>query len=410
MPGAAGGQEVSFRAAVSQALADLRAWKKTTASDGSQKWESAASLMLADFGPVEWTVRGLLVRRSLVVVAADPKASKTWALIEIALAQATATKAFGRYDVAEGATMLFLNEDSRRSIRNRTRSLLAGRGVSSEVAAAACEKVFFRIRQQLDLCNPSDVATIIASVRCAPMPISTLALDPLRNLHDKDEDKSGEMREVMQSLRAIRDLTQCTVVFAHHNSKPPSNGDKRAAAHRMRGSSAIHGAVDGLIVMSDTDAGANYVKNTVTVSLKDARGAGMFELALDIRDDDGGEAVDASWSVSEASQGDDKARARPRATPQQELDAEAKIVSFLAQSNKRFRTAGQPVLNYSKRQLEANVRDKLGRGLRTEVFNALVDSMCDRGKLIVISTGKYALYNVPTARLDVIPGGDGQND
>jgi hypothetical protein len=290
---------LEWAAHLANAKKAIKAWHARVTSVSAPHWEDAADLMTENFGELKWRIRGLLIDKSLVVVAADPKASKTWLLLELAIAQATATKAFDTHEAAEGASMMFLTEDSRRSLRNRIRGLMQTRGLSSTDADLAASKIKLRVRQQLDLCNWNDVAGLVASVYASPVRPAMICLDPLRNLHDKDEDKSGEMREVMAALRCIRDLCNCAVVFAHHNSKPSSNGDKRAAAHRMRGSSAIHGAVDGLINMVNTEIGPNTITNDVVVVLKDARGAGSFQLELRIDDDDGGEAKRAQWFVRE---------------------------------------------------------------------------------------------------------------
>jgi RecA-family ATPase len=282
--------------------------------------------------------------------------------------------------------MMFLTEDSRRSLRNRMRSLWKRAACRLDVAEVALGKIHFRIRQQMDLCNWEDVAALVASVYAAKHRPAMLCLDPLRNIHDKDEDKSSEMREVMASLRCIRDLCECAVVFAHHNSKPSANADKRAAAHRMRGSSAIHGAVDGLINLIDTETGPNHITNDVVVVLKDARGAGTFKLELQIQDDEQGEAVKATWKVSDVDEEASPRRQQAKVTPQQQLDAETKVVAYLATSNQRMRQAGQPVVHYSKRALLDAVRSKLDGGgvLRTDNFFALLDDMVDRGKLALM--------------------------
>jgi hypothetical protein len=398
---------LEWAAHLANAKKAIKAWHARVTSVSAPHWEDAADLMTENFGELKWRIRGLLIDKSLVVVAADPKASKTWLLLELAIAQATATKAFDTHEAAEGASMMFLTEDSRRSLRNRIRGLMQTRGLSSTDADLAASKIKLRVRQQLDLCNWNDVAGLVASVYASPVRPAMICLDPLRNLHDKDEDKSGEMREVMAALRCIRDLCNCAVVFAHHNSKPSSNGDKRAAAHRMRGSSAIHGAVDGLINMVNTEIGPNTITNDVVVVLKDARGAGSFQLELRIDDDDGGEAKRAQWFVREVEAAAKGGKPVPKATtPQQELDAETKIIAHLAASNRRCKTAGQAALPQSKRALLSAVRSKLDKGLRTDAFFALVDAMVDRGKLAIVpGRGSYQLFQLPGALFEVIDGG-----
>jgi hypothetical protein len=389
---------LEWAAHLANAKKAIKAWHARVTSVSAPHWEDAADLMTENFGELKWRIRGLLIDKSLVVVAADPKASKTWLLLELAIAQATATKAFDTHEAAEGASMMFLTEDSRRSLRNRIRGLMQTRGLSSTDADLAASKIKLRVRQQLDLCNWNDVAGLVASVYASPVRPAMICLDPLRNLHDKDEDKSGEMREVMAALRCIRDLCNCAVVFAHHNSKPSSNGDKRAAAHRMRGSSAIHGAVDGLINMVNTEIGPNTITNDVVVVLKDARGAGSFQLELRIDDDDGGEAKRAQWFVREIEtcrQGCQAgAQGHHPAAGARRRDEDHRPPGRQQQAMK---TAGQVALPQSKRARLMAVREaRQGPGAPTSFF-ALIDAMVDRGKLAIVpGRGTTNCSSLPT--------------
>jgi RecA-family ATPase len=74
----------------------VKGWRARSAATEAPQWEDAADIFMEDFGELKWRVQGMLIEKSLCVVAADPKASKTWLLLELAIAQATCTKAFGR--------------------------------------------------------------------------------------------------------------------------------------------------------------------------------------------------------------------------------------------------------------------------------------------------------------------------
>lgn len=256
-------------------------------------FDDIVSLLRADFPETSWLATGLITRGGVTIIGAEPKASKTWLGTEIAIAIATGTPVCGEFYAAAGRVAYFYAEDLARQIRNRVRALLAGTGRS-----IAAGRFFPQPRGKfLDLTVDDDLAWIVASVRRIGQ-VDALVLDPLRDLHSAEEDKSDAMRDVMRRLRLLGELLGCTVIVVHHAVKMGADTAKRRPGQRLRGSSAIHGSVDSGIYLSDVDADdPNTLINTVDSELKGARGAGHFTLTLRIEDDDNGEAVRATWEV-----------------------------------------------------------------------------------------------------------------
>jgi hypothetical protein len=132
--------------------------------------------------------------------------------------------------------------------------------------------------------------------------LDLVLLDPLRDLHSGEEDKSDDMREVMRRLRLVGELVGCTVAVVHHAAKATKDTKSRRPGQRLRGSGAIHGAVDCGIYLGDLDGdGASTFRNSVDVEIKGARGAGHFDLSLAIVDDAMGEATRATWTLDRES-------------------------------------------------------------------------------------------------------------
>ncbi|HEX7941567.1 MAG TPA: hypothetical protein VF488_07160, partial [Gemmatimonadaceae bacterium] len=100
------------------------------------------------------------------------------------------------------------------------------------------------------------------------------------------------MSAVLRKLRLLGELLGCTVVVVHHTAKISETSAKRRPGQQLRGSSAIHGAVDSGIYLSDLNGdGSKTFRNVVDSEIKGARSAGRFELSLAIEDDANGEAV-----------------------------------------------------------------------------------------------------------------------
>src|SRR5262249_6197818 len=157
--------------------------------------------------------------------------AKTWVAMEIGQAVATGTKACGEFQAVKGRVMHFAAEDLDYGVFTRNRALAAGRGIKGPVDDLfVCPAGEF-----LDLAEDEDAAWIIASCRRWGK-VDLLILDPLRDIHSGDEDKSGDMREVLRRIRLIGEILECTVLVNHHTSK---DGDtSKGPGQNLRGSSA----------------------------------------------------------------------------------------------------------------------------------------------------------------------------
>ncbi|MBI1949351.1 MAG: AAA family ATPase [Deltaproteobacteria bacterium] len=263
----------------------------------------AAELFSRTFPSTPWLVRGLLTDRAVFAVAGEPKTAKTWASLEIAMALGTGTPAFGELEAVGGprSVALFMVEDDAQSTRNRLRALATSRGLAPEVA---CARLHVENLAALDVRNPEHLARLVASVWAIPEPVAAVVLDPLRDVHTAEENSSTEMAEVMRALRALRTVLGCAVVFVHHSHKAGAEGKGRRPGQRMRGSSAIHGAVDGGLYLLDLTGNleTEWVMKA-QAEVKRARSAGFFSLTLTVEDDANGEAVAARWTFDRSGAG-----------------------------------------------------------------------------------------------------------
>lgn len=281
-----------------KALADVTAalGNRTTTERKPLFGVDAAHLSSMIFPPTPWRVKGLITKRGTAVAAGEPKGGiKTWLLLEGAIAIATGTKMCGRFPTDEGTVAIFFAEDQLPSVRNRVRSLVDG---------ASRSLVEGRLHLQpssefIDILKDEDLAWLVASARRLGT-VDVLMLDPLRDIHSGEEDKSDSMRDVMRRLRLLGDLLGCAVWVSHHTPKVTKDTAKRRPGQNLRGSSAIHGSIDcGLYIEPLEGDGTNTFGARVTSQVKSGRSAGVFDLKLSIVDDEQGEAITASWGYEQ---------------------------------------------------------------------------------------------------------------
>lgn len=304
------------------------------------RFERVSDLLAKPAPATSWLVNGIIMEKAVVALSGEPKTTKTWCAGDISLGVSTCRPVFGEFVVPQRrGVALFLVEDDARSVRNRMRSLAAGRGLHP----AALENLHVICRQTRNLLDDEHIVDIIAA--CLEIrDLGLVVLDPLRDLHAEEENDSTAMSKVMHRLRLIRDVLGVAVVFVHHSIKSGVGTNGRRQGQKMRGSSAIHGAVDGGIYLHDLETdGQRYWENRVSVEVKAARGAGNFRLRLDVKDDENGEAVDARWTHKRAD----------AAPPKRLTSTEEKVRRLLEETWRKFGGTEHPL---SQRQIADQAR------------------------------------------------------
>lgn len=340
------------------------------------QWTNGQDLLGMEFPKAAWIVRGLLAENTVTVIGADPKASKTWTLIDLALAVSGGGSALGAFPsmVPPSVVFLFLNEDGKRSVKNRLRALCAGYGYDAERA----NRIEVRCREQIDLTNRQQVAQFIVDVRMTGVKPAFIGLDPLRNLHPAEENSGTEMQPVLRAVGAIRDLCGCAVVVVHHSAKKGGADDRRTAGARLRGSSAIDGFRDGLISLEETEKGegGDVIANQVVVDLKAFRGAGRFPLTLRIEDDENGEAIRAVWAKDATLEAAERSGRPLKST----AELEEQILRWFKQRHAEALVRGlefKPYESSVSKQLQSVI------GKRRDAVEQLIADMVERSSLLV---------------------------
>ncbi len=352
-------------------------------------WLYGDELMARQYDGPDWVIRGLVSKRSITIIGADPKASKTWCLIDMALAVASGGKAFGEFPslMEPGSSVaLFLNEDSERSVKNRLRALSSGYGYLPNQG----RHVRVIARTPLDLSSPNDVAAFIADVRQINPRPAFVGLDPLRNLHGVDENSSSDMRPVLQALGVIRELCDCAVVVVHHAAKA-TQADKRTAGARLRGSSAIDGFRDGLISLEETEKtdDGQAISNRVVVDLKSFRGGGRFGLELKIEDDEHDEAIKATWAkvdgdVMQRVTSEDRAARKEAAKAAEEAKKKTQLEAFMLRRARQMDARGlTPYSLYKEAAAVLHCRPALAKEVLDGLFSSRRISHTETGGMDV---------------------------
>lgn len=247
--------------------------------------------------PVHWLVRGLVIEGGVAAIIGEPKSTKSWLALDIALAVSSGTKALGEYQAPKPRKVAyFFAEDLQDAINARIRAYASGRGCEAKDLAV---NLYIQPRGlSVDLSKDADCARIIASCRRLTDDLGLLILDPLRDIHTGSENESDSMSAVLKRIRLISAILKCTVLVVHHSKKvdprsPATNGAE------IRGSSVINAALDSRIILKDLDGDRQTTfDSTLEVVIKAGRGAGVQRISLTIQDDpETCQAIGATWQV-----------------------------------------------------------------------------------------------------------------
>ena len=390
----------AWRDALALAKADIdRAMGKSGTDDGPVDFVDAEAMLAVDYGPTPWLVDGLCTEQAVMVIGGEPKTAKTWAAIEIAIAVATDTPAFGEFKIrneTQRGAFLFLCEDGPRSVQRRVRSMIMGRG---PVLSGWGKRLMVKALGSMTIDNPDALARYVATVRASGVIPAVVVFDPLRDLHQNNEDSSTEMVNVYKSLRALRTVLGCAVIFVHHSGKVTADSDKRRGGQRLRGSSALHGAVDAGLYLTSPTKERDEAKRKTTMranvegEVKAAAGVGDFSLALDVFDDANREAIRAQWAFSR--EGAEEATGKGKGDPL--AASKAKWVARVLDCLRRH-DIKKPTVPVSLRQIKADLGVGGGRSNQlTEIIGELVFA----GKV----EATPGMQGHPAYRLLAVPGG-----
>lgn len=279
-----------YAAALDECMAYAGSIESSTDNVASERpfFKSAAELFATKSTPPKYLIERLIMSGGIAMISGEPKSAKTWLAIECAIGVATGAPVLGKYKTMPGNVAYFFTEDMEDAIKVRLASLLAGQGKTPDVLART-----FHAQPRghhIDVTRAEDCARIIASVRLIEREhgkVRLLVLDPLRNIHARDEDKSGDMMAVFECLKMIGKLLDVTVLLVHHAKKATQSSSSKRGGQKMRGSSAMHGFLDSGLFLDDVrvnDEGTMFT-NSFESEVKAARSAGKFELALTVEDD-----------------------------------------------------------------------------------------------------------------------------
>lgn len=181
-------------------------------------------------------VRGFLAASGVAMMIADPKAGKTWVVIELLVGVTSGKPLFDQYPIEKTGRILYIaTEGTREGTLARLRGLSRGHGLDPD---KVLENIDFLWRRGVQLDDSDFIKWLIG--RAANYTL--IVVDVLAEAWTGDESRPAQ---VSRLLREVRNITNGgpTVLLLHHLSKEQAE-DNRSIWQRIRGSTAFYGAFD----------------------------------------------------------------------------------------------------------------------------------------------------------------------
>jgi hypothetical protein len=228
------------------------------AMHAAQKWEAPKVTVTAlfrdavDFAAeapalVDWLVDGAIPKGTNGIICGDPKASKSFHAVDLAMSLACGVDWLGMRVSRRVRTALVSREDSPSLTQRRINRLLCG---NERYGLQLSSWMLVNTRRQLaefKVTSDEDLQHLIEELK--QFRVEFLVLDVFRSLHDCEENDNTEVQQVLQRINRIQNECECAVALVHHINKVSSENIFKG----LRGASAIHGWMEWGIGISVTN-------------------------------------------------------------------------------------------------------------------------------------------------------------
>jgi Bifunctional DNA primase/polymerase, N-terminal/AAA domain/Primase C terminal 1 (PriCT-1) len=188
---------------------------------------------------------GLIVPRSLNVTSGPPKRGKSLFVLNREIRRAHGQPFLG-FATTPGRTLYIQAEIPEANLKERFVAMLKGEGLEAEGLRDHIKTV---TRRGLFVDEPAGFETVRRLIEQTEPDL--VSLDPLARFFVGEENSAREMGRLINALDRLIQEYKIAVELVHHTGKPV-HGDPRQGGHRLRGSSALFGAADAVVILDRT--------------------------------------------------------------------------------------------------------------------------------------------------------------
>jgi len=276
--------------------------------------EGFAGLVGKSLRRPRWMIDGIVAAEGKVIIAGEPKTSKSMIALAEGLAVASGEPFLGTYRVKDQGAVLFVDSETGEfTTQDRARRVGRLMGLIGEddvvippqggpvmiSMGAPLDIPFYTISdQRLRLDDNSEGGDFQALLEVIELIQPKLViLDPLYLiLGQVNENQSHEVRPILNRLSDLSHQMGCSVTLVHHYKKETEHNKRVRSGQRMSGSWSFHGWVDSaLFCTRDKDSRPGWTRVKITTEQRHSGFDPSIELAWTMAEDDG---VGMAWEVN----------------------------------------------------------------------------------------------------------------
>jgi hypothetical protein len=193
-----------------------------------------------------WLIEGLWGAEAVGIVGGEPKSCKSFLVLDMAVAVASATPCLRRFPVPRpGRVLLYAAEDSPTTVRQRLEGICAAASLNlPDLDVQVITAPTLRLDLETDRDRLEDTVRTLRP--------TLLILDPFVRLHRVDENVSADVAPLLDYLRGLQRRYQTAVALVHHARKGAAH---IRAGQALRGSSELHAWGDSNLYLRRTGEG-----------------------------------------------------------------------------------------------------------------------------------------------------------
>lgn len=212
---------------------------------------SIAELYSKQLPKEDWIIEGLLTRKNVGFMIGPSKRGKSWLMLDAAWSLAEGKAIWGIPELRPSRamrTVYFTQEDTESNIQDRIRKHVdvGHRTLNNGVTVVPKD-----LSMKLDTSNgirliKNELDSVVKSGQ-----IDLVVFDPMRRIHNGDENDSSHIAKLWAVLDAIHNDYNCATLIVHHTKKPPEDktGYDPTDPYQGRGSGDIFGGGDAFVMV-----------------------------------------------------------------------------------------------------------------------------------------------------------------
>lgn len=233
-------------------------WKPVTAQREYSMFQDAIEFAAEAPANVSWLVEGIIPEAGNGIICGDPKASKSFHALDLAMSCACGVDWLGMKIGRRVRTVVVSREDSPGLTQRRIKRLVCGRAAYRLNLSGWMLVNTRRHQADFKVTDEENLGQLIEQIK--RFGAELCVLDVFRSLHDSEENDNTQVPLVLQKINRIQTECSCAIALVHHINKRDNENIFRG----LRGASAIHGWMEwgiGITVTNpDEEDKADYVR------------------------------------------------------------------------------------------------------------------------------------------------------